>query len=259
MESTKTMLFRIVIIMALGVLYLAKCVNAVEPPALIADKEKAITDWDAQSSFSLLFNGGNNSLLTLGTKNKIDVRLFNIYKVKTDIDAFSSRSNGITTSEEYTVDTKVGQQVWRWFGSFSSFKWHRARLLGIRNQQTVTLGADGIWVINEIHNVGSSLGFSYRYESRMNRPVKQSPNAQITGEYQVKLLNNTKLESDVEMIFNLDDKEAWEMEWVTGLRFRLTDKLSLTNSYTLKYRNQPVSGFRPGDHKYSLGLIIDWR
>jgi len=259
MEKAKGTLIGIVVLSFLAIVYLTKCVNAVEPPALISDSAKAITDWDAQSSFSLLVNGGNNSLLTLGSKNELNMELFNIYKVETNLDVFSSRSNGVTTSEEYTVDTKVGQQVWRWLGTFAGLKWHRARLLGIRNQQNVTLGADGIWIINQIHRVGSSLGFSYRYESRMNRPVKQSPNLGITGDYKVKLLNNIRLESDVEMLFNLDDNEAWEMEFETGVRFRLTDKLSFINSYTVKYRNQPVPGFKSADYKYSLGLIFDWR
>ena len=93
----------------------------------------------------------------------------------------------------------------------------------------------------------------------MTSPVRQSPNLEVSGSYKVQLFQNVKFGTKAEILFDLDKRESWESEWETGLDFRMTKYLTFRNSYELKYRNEPVEGFKSADHKVLVSVKVDWR
>jgi len=216
-----------------------------------------ISKWDAESNFSLALNSGNNDFLTMGTNNSLMYTPSDKYRLETSLEAFSTRSDGSTTAEWYSFDLKGEQEINRGYGGYLEAAWYRNRLSGIRNQEN---GAIGLWAERAIpyETIEVYGGLQYRYESRLGESVKQSPMAELGLNYYYKLNYLTKLGSEFESAFDLDDTKNWELDWKAIVAFQLTDKVSVETSYAIKHRNDPISNFGPTDRMLMNTVKIDW-
>ena len=211
------------------------------------------------SEANLSHTSGNNSVQTVGLKNQL---LFQsgFMKIVSGIDFLYARAEGIDTVERYTADIEASRILWRNIDRYTSYKWLRDRLSGIRVQHNFNTGVSiHLFQRRRIHNMRIDTGFLYRYEDRLKDEIKQSPMAQIRCLYGYNIDENKEILNIYTTNFDLIDSRNVEVMNEISLKIKLTKMLSLRNSYEVRYRNDPAGNFANTDHSLRVGVVAEWR
>jgi len=181
-------------------------------------------------------------------------------KIVSGIDFLYARAEGIDTVERYTADIEASRILWRNIDRYTSYKWLRDRLSGIRVQHNFNTGVSiHLFQRRRIHNMRIDTGFLYRYEDRLKDEIKQSPMAQIRCLYGYNIDENKEILNIYTTNFDLIDSRNVEVMNEISLKIKLTKMLSLRNSYEVRYRNDPAGNFANTDHSLRVGVVAEWR
>jgi len=238
-----------------GIVFVAFLIVILTVLAVRADVVGSLKD-DTEMSF--ISTSGNSSVTTFELKNHAEIVL-SVWDLSSDMGAFLSRTDDGATAESYDADIKATSYLWWIFDKYNGFGWERDRFAGVQNRWMYNAGIKANAMTLLSHKIACYLGFLYLYEERIGQTPKQAPSAHLRGNYEFFDLGRFRAEQDATARFNLDDRQDIEVETATSITTNLTKKLFLKNSYILRWKNEPVTGFKTADHRFVVGLLVRWR
>lgn len=212
---------------------------------------------DGMIEANLLNTSGNSSASTFGLKTEAGLPI-GTAKLSTNLSAFTARSDGRDTAEEYSVGIRGTYGYLGKIARYTEGTWEKDRFQGLFSRYGFNTGFTFLCIDKKEQNLKADVGFLYKYEARVDQKDKQSPNLHARARYNLVPIGFLSLSEDFIVDFDLADSENVELKSVTGLDLKVTDKVSLVVAYELKFRNDPVDSFSQTDRKVKTGIRIEF-
>lgn len=215
--------------------------------------------WTLASEFSYVTTSGNSETSTASFDS-----LYQRKWLKTNFELssgllFSSQSATII-AEQYNIGEKLEYKIEKKLYLYELLEWLKNQFVGLNNQYKLQTGG-GYWFRDsELDKLKGELGVGYTIEERKNTSkgtsYEEYSSYRIYGKYEHNFSDTASFAHESEFLGNMEDSVDFEVNAITALTTVLNRNLSSKISYTLKYNNQPVPGFKKTDTIVTSALIL---
>ena len=137
---------------------------------------------------------------------------------------------------------------------FGRAQYQRDLFAGILQRYGADAGV-GLLLVHDGQRLQATFGAGSIHEVRLNVPSLSGPVATAGVQYRLTIAPATNISIDALSTTYLNRAFTWRAETTPSLTTVLRRPFSLRASYTTKYNNRPVPGFKPFDAVLSLGLV----
>jgi putative salt-induced outer membrane protein len=241
---------------ALSRIVLAGLLLALALPVLAQEEaEEPKRAWTDEAEFSYVSTTGNAETTTLSFSNKYE---YNWEKAKLTFFASALRADATTvtlenldgsvsetrikekTAENYELTLGYRRQIKNRLYWYAGTGWYRNRFAGIDDRYGVSGGVGYRIIDRKKHVLDSEVGLGYTWETQVTGLENNFTDSRVFLGYDFIISENAKLDSDLEILPNLDDSDDLRVNWITAVTASLTSKLALRLSYAVKYDRQPA-------------------
>lgn len=222
-------------------------------PALAQDEEAR--PWKNVADLSFVLTGGNSSVTTLSVSDKFTYKWARseisfegtALRTRTRDRQLSNSGGSIavtetsrTTAEEYAAEGRYRYRIRRGLFAFTSAGWDRNELAGIENRYTGALGLGYRIIDREETALSGNLGGDFTQENSVSGDERSFVGAQAEIDFSRQLTSNAVLDSNVQLLENLEDTEDLRVNLSTAVTTSVSRTFAIKLSYLLRFDNQPV-------------------
>lgn len=218
-------------------------------------------EWSNSSELSFIQTRGNTESTTFGLANEL-IAEWERTEAKLEFGALRTNTtrfkrSAIGTDDDYRVveenEARVsaenyhirlrGDRVFSERSSvFGQVGWSRNTFTGIDGRYVLVAGMSTRWMEDELHRLRSSYGLTLTAQD----DVVPNPDAratfiglQISGEYEIRLTDNTELKTTLVVDENSFDPADLRADWVTTLGVSMSEHFGLQAKFQYLFDNQP--------------------
>jgi putative salt-induced outer membrane protein YdiY len=204
--------------------------------------------------FALVGTTGNTSTQTIGLGGEVIVRP-TLWVVRNRAAFVRNESDSTLIAESFQYLFRAERALGSRAAAFGEYTFFRDEFAGIDHRNAV-VGGLSYKVVNQPNQVLSvDGGLGYLNESRLLGPSVSSATYAFGGVYSLKLSANAEVSDDVRFTGTFALSDDWRVANVVAVAAHLTTLFSLKASNTIRYANNPVSGFKNTDSNTAIALV----
>jgi len=222
--------------------------------ALVGEPLKTHTE------LSYMTSSGNSDTDTFSLKSELSKKFNDIHSVNGKITAlYVTDSNGDAIANQHHLEGKYNYTFSSDFFAYLKANYTKDKFSGYNYRYTIGPGFGyHIPIRDKAHSLDLSLGALYsedKIEADDSTETYQSSEVEL--KYVWNIQENLKFKEDISYRTDLDKTENYYADSVTSIEQKLSDKLSLGLSYTIKYQNESPT-YKNTDRIFLTSLIIDY-
>lgn len=241
---------------------LSLALSAVTGRAQEPESTDAERPWSNSADLSVVLTGGNSAVTTLSltdkftygwTRSQVVIEALAL-KTRTEERELTNVAGEVevqrrsrTTAEEYSLGSRYRYRFYDGFFAFASLGWQRNELAGIENRYTVASGLGYQVLDTERTKLSVEAGADWTRENPVAALADEFVGAQVRTLLERQLTNVAKVDSELELLENLEDTEDLRVNWLTALTASLSEVFAIKLSYQFRFDNQPVVEIVPPD------------
>ncbi len=217
-------------------------------PAVAQDEPKR--PWTDIAEFSLLNTTGNTKNTNFGLANKY-AYAWQKADFAFDVVAIRNETDNVKTAEAYIANGKYRRNITDrllWYGLAG---WGRNEFAGFDDRYNAGVGVGYRFLKTAEHSLVGELGADYTDETWTD-PVDETRTGGSSDNwagargflgYELALSENSKFNSELEVLENLDETSDYRINFLASITATLTKKLALKAGYRVLFDNEPVQIF----------------
>jgi putative salt-induced outer membrane protein len=227
--------------------------QAAPPPKPPAHEESA--------EFAFVGTSGNTSTKSVGLGGEVVLRPTDwVYRAKASY--VQNEAAGVVSARTVTAAFRAAREWKSRTSLFAQTSYLRDRFSGVSSRATVEAGVAHTWERGR-QSLGADASAGYANEQRENPPTVVGPppptvSTALVGvgqRYKLKLSPTSDFTDDVRYTKSLQTGIGYRVDHVAALTAKLTSRLSLKLSNTLRFVSAPVPGFKKTDTTTSMALV----
>ena len=218
-------------------------------------------EWSSSSKFSFIQTRGNTESTTFGLANEL-ITEWEKTETKLEMSALRTRTTRFIRSaagtaddfeieeqtetrvsaENYHISFRADREFSERSAIFGQLGWTRNTFTGINARYVLVGGLSTRWVEGEIHQLRSSYGLTFTAQDDVvpNPDIANTfIGLQVSGEYKVRLTDNTELKSTLVVDENSFHTADLRADWVSALGVSMNDHFGLRVEFRYHLDNHP--------------------
>lgn len=231
-------------------------------PASAQEAEGPERPWSNTADLSVVITGGNSGVLSIALSDKFTYRwtrsqvVFEAAGLKTRTEErdlvneggqVEVRERSRTTAEEYALSGRYRYRFYEGAFAFSSAGWRRDEFAGIDNRYTGALGLGYQLLDAERTKLSIEVGTDWTREEPLDLAADEFVGAQVRTSLEQRLSDVAKLDSEVELLENLENTDDLRLNWFNAVTASLSEVFAIKLGYLVRYDNEPALEIVPGD------------
>ncbi|MBW2330841.1 MAG: DUF481 domain-containing protein [Deltaproteobacteria bacterium] len=196
--------------------------------------------WSDEAELSFVDTGGNTDVTTLSAKNLLKYKFTEKLHAGWKLGALYGESDDEKNAESYFTELRLDYLFTERFYSYATGRWMKDEFAGIDSRYYLGPGAGYQFLNGPKHFLVSEAGLNYVKEEYTDNTDKDYFGGRAFAKYEYAFTEKNKFSQSVELLYDFDDSENYNVNSETALISALSDYLSLKASYVIKYDNQPV-------------------
>ena len=238
----KHLVLLIVVIMCLGVV-----VN-------VGAQEKK---WSDEAELAFVDSSGNTDTTSLLAKNKLKYQFTNALSGTWKVGALYGETDGETSAERYQTELRGDYLFTERFYGVLLGGWQKDRFEGIDAKYYVGPSLGYKFLIGPVHFLNCEAGVNYTFEEYTDGSDESFVKGRTFGEYEYRISEKTKFKQALEMLFDVEDVNNYEINSETAFIASINDRFSLKTGYVVEYDNEPSSSdVEKTDRYLSVTLVV---
>jgi putative salt-induced outer membrane protein len=139
--------------------------------------------------------------------------------------------------------------------AFGRYGYLRDRFAGIEQRHTIEGGVAYLLVDAAPHKLTVDGALGYAHEGRVLGPTRSNGILTTGAVYTLKISETSDFSNDGRIVFSLSDKNDWRVANIASVAAKLTTRLSLKFSNTVRFVDVPVLGFEKMDTITAVALV----
>tara|TARA_R110000868_G_scaffold269233_1_gene528587 strand:- start:3249 stop:3962 length:714 start_codon:yes stop_codon:yes gene_type:complete len=218
----------------------------------------SFAQWKNTSEVSILNAGGNTDVSVYNLKSETSVELgkhklslgghYTLGEADSTVDA---RNWDIHVQDRFSLSNK--------WGVFLGEKVEGDRFKGFITRYNTDIGGAYKLYNTDDFKANIELGFRYVVEEKTTQAYAHDNQIRLYGDLDHKLNPTVSWKFYSEFLKDIEQGDAWELNFGPSLVASLSSTFSLKVGYEGEYRNLPaISGAKKFDYKYTTGLIANF-
>lgn len=242
--------------MKISFIYLIILVALILPSLVAAEESK----WQDEAELSYVNTGGNTEVISLSAKNKLTYQFTEKLKGQWDVSALYGETEDVKTAERYTTEVRLDYNLTDKIYVAGIGGWLQDEFAGI--EQRFYFGpAVGYKILTgPKHFLSAEGGIDYVTEEYINDEDADFMRGRAFGSYEFLLTEKSKFTQSLELLYDFEDSDNYNVNTVSALITSLSDTFSIKTSYEVHYDNEPVpDDLEETDTILSVALIVNFK
>lgn len=214
--------------------------------------------WRDEAELSFIDTSGNTDVTTLSAKNTLIVPLSDRMTGTWKLGALYGRSQGVRNAESYFTELRGDYSFSEQYYSFANAGWFKDTFAGIDARYYVGAGLGYKVLAGPAHFLLGEAGVTGTREETTDGRDRDFLGARLFGKYEYRFTEKNRFSQSLEVLFDFDELDNWNVVSETALVSSLTGSLSLKASYVVKYDNEPVPGLKDTDAVLAVALVANF-
>jgi putative salt-induced outer membrane protein len=222
----------------------------------IAEESK----WQDEAELSFVSTGGNTDVTSLSGRNKLTYQFTEKLKGQWDVSALYGETDDVKTAERYATKVRLDYDLTERLFVGGSGGWLQDEFAGI--EQRLYLGPTVGYKIltGPKHVLSAEGGIDYVTEEYTNDEDAEYMRGRAFGSYEFLLTEKSKFTQTLELLYDFEDGDNYNVNSVSALITSLSDTFSIKTSYEIAYDNEPVpDDLEETDTILSVALIVNFK
>ncbi len=237
-------------------IYLILLACLILPSMAIAEESQ----WQDEAELSYVSTGGNTEVTSLSGKNKLTYQFTENFKGQWDVSALYGETEDVKTAERYATEVRLDYNFTDRIYLAGIGGWLQDEFAGI--EQRLYLGpAVGYKILTGPKQILSAEGgIDYVTEEYTNDEDANFMRGRAFGSYEFILTEKSKFTQTLELLYDFEDSDNYNVNSVSALITSLSDTFSIKTSYEIHYDNEPVPDtLEETDTILSVALIVNFK
>lgn len=235
-------------------LLLAVLILLAVAPAAAWGEYKGLRD---EAELSFIDTAGNTDVTTLSAKNTLTVPLSERLAGTWRLGALYGRSQGVRNAESYFTELRGDYSFSEPLYSFANAGWFKDSFAGIDARYYVGAGIGYKVLAGPTHVLLGEAGVTGTREETTDGRDRNFLGGRLFGKYEYRFTERNRFSQSLEVLFDFDELDNWNLNSETALVSSLNGFLSLKASYVVKYDNEPVPGLKETDTVLAIALVVN--
>jgi len=225
-------------------------------------EEERSRSWTNSADLSVVITTGNSKVTTFAVSDKFTYE-WDRSRVLVEGSAVKTRTeerdllneDGVvrvqersrSTAEEYVLSGRYRYRFYEGLFAFSSAGWQRNELAGIQNRYALALGFGYQLIEVEGTRLSAEVGADWTREDPVGSGTDDFVGGQIRTTLERTLTQVAKLDSELELLENLENTDDLRANWLTAITASLSELFAIKLSYLVRFDNEPVVEVVPPD------------
>ena len=139
--------------------------------------------------------------------------------------------------------------------TFGRYGYLHDRFAGIEQRHTLEGGVAYLLVDAAPHKLAVDGALGYAHEDPVLGSARSNGIVTTGARYTLKISDTAEFNDDTRLVFSVADGQDWRVTSVAGVTAKLTTRVSLKCSNTVRFVNEPVLGFERTDTITAVALV----
>jgi len=226
------------------------------PSIAAADDSK----WQDEAELSYVSTGGNTEVTSLSGKNKLTYRFTDKLKGVWDVSALYGETEGEKTAERYATEVRFDYDFNAKIYLAGIGGWLQDEFAGIDRRLYLGPAVGYKILTGPKHVLSAEGGVDYVTEEYTNDEDAEYMRGRAFGSYEFLLTEKSKFTQTLELLYDFEDSDNYNVNSVSALITSLSDTFSIKTSYEIHYDNEPVpDDLEETDTILSVALIVNFK
>jgi putative salt-induced outer membrane protein len=209
---------------------------------------------EGTAEFAFVGTTGNASTQTIGLGGEVIFRP-DPWVIRNRVAFVRNESDNQLTAESLQYLFRAQRTLNPRLAAFSEYGYFRDKFAGILNRNSVMGGLSYKVVDTTRQLFFVDAGLGYLNEQRVVAPDLSTGTYALGAGYKAKLSPTAEFSDDFRFTGGFDASGDWRIYQNAALTARLTTLFSLKVSYTIRYANEPVTGYKNTDTTTAIALV----
>jgi putative salt-induced outer membrane protein len=246
--------------------YLITLICLILPLMAIAEESK----WQDEAELSYVNTGGNTEVTSLSGKNKLTYQFTEDFKGQWEVSALYGETEDVKTAERYATEVRLDYNFTDRIYLAGIGGWLQDEFAGIDQRLYIGPALGYKILTGPKHILSVEGGIDYVTEKYTEPPGSDEEDdfdddaefmrGRAFGSYEFILTEKSKFTQSLELLYDFEDGDNYNVNSVSALITSLSDTFSIKTSYEVHYDNEPVPDFvEETDTILSVALIVNFK
>jgi putative salt-induced outer membrane protein len=209
---------------------------------------------EATAEFAFVGTTGNASTESLGLGGDVIYRP-GPWTFSTKAGYVRNEAASDLKAESFDLSFEAARALEPRLSAFGRYGYLHDRFAGIEQRHTLEGGVAYLLVNAIPHTLTVDGALGYAHEGPVLGFARSNGIVTTGARYTLKISDTAELNDDTRLVFSLADGHDWRVASVAGVTAKLTTRLSLKCSNTIRFVNEPVLGFERTDTITAVALV----
>ncbi len=226
-------------------------------PAIAAAED---SKWQDEAELSYVSTGGNTEVTSLSAKNKLIYQFTEKLKGQWKVSALYGETEDVKTAERYATEVRLDYNLTKRLYVAGIGGWLQDEFAGIDQRLYVGPAVGYKILTGPKHLLSAEGGIDYVTEEYTNDEDADFMRERAFGSYEFLLTEKSKFTQTLELLYDFEDGDNYNVNSVSALITSLSDTFSVKTSYEVYYDNEPVPDrLEKTDTILSVALIVNFK
>jgi putative salt-induced outer membrane protein YdiY len=209
---------------------------------------------EGSAEFAFVGTTGNSSTQTIGLGGELIYRP-TVWETKLKLSYVRNESEDELKAQSFVLTLRAQRPIREKLAGYAQYGYQRDRFAGILNRNTIEGGVAYTALDQAPQKLVVDGGLGYAHETRLLGDNLSTATLGGGLIYTLKISKTSDLSEDGHFVFSLSDGSDWRYANAVALTAKITTIFSLKVSNTIRYVNQPVTGFKNTDMVTAVALV----
>jgi putative salt-induced outer membrane protein YdiY len=209
---------------------------------------------EGSAEFAFVGTTGNSSTQTIGLGGELIYRPAP-WEMKLKLNYVRNESEDQLKAQSFILTLRGQRPLRERLSGYAQYGYQRDRFAGILNRNTIEGGVAYTALDQAPQKLVVDGGLGYAHETRLLGNNLSTATLGTGLIYTLKISKTSDVSEDGHFVFSLSDGSDWRYANAVALTATITTIFSLKVSNTIRYVNQPVTGFKNTDMVTAVALV----
>jgi putative salt-induced outer membrane protein len=223
-------------------------------PPVAAAKDKPPPFREGAIDFSFIATTGNTDSQTLGLSGDIIFRP-DSWEIRNRAGFIRAETDDELTAEAFFYNFRAARKLAARLSAYGQYDYLRDRFAGVEHRNVLTGGLDYLLLEAAPHRLSVFGGLGYLSEQRIGDDDISTAVFDTGWAYRLKFSESAEFTDDFRYDQSLSDGGDWRLGHTAAVSAKLTGLFSLKVSHSVRFANQPPTGFENTDTVMAVALV----
>jgi putative salt-induced outer membrane protein len=209
---------------------------------------------EGSAEFAFVGTTGNSSTQTIGLGGEFIYRPAP-WESKIKVSYVRNEAEDQLRAQAFVLTLRAQRPIQPRLAGYGQYGYQRDRFAGILNRNAAEVGLAYTLLQETPHKLIVDAGLGYANEERLLGNNLSTATLGGGALYTLKISDTSELTEDGHLVFSLAQGSDWRYANAVALTAKISTKLSLKLSNTIRYLNAPVVGFKNTDAVTAVALV----